>query len=580
MKVARSRASAPRREASPRARHAGLVALALIALLVGRLDAQTTTATTGSVTQPTSQPTTQPTTQPARDVVAAGTDERVWVGVTIANSDRNTPGQRTILRTRGTGDGQRWTLVTELPTPVQSLATRGSEAIAVLPDQSWQLISGTSIDTTIRTGRPLPEEAELIALAGDGNQLWAIGYGPPPRSDSATSTTSATRASIQPATATAANRAVEVEATPKTAPAPRLQIYRLDSTQWTSLDTLPLTVRRDALWPLAFAIVAHQPTFAAPSSDGRLHVFQLRAGSSQGGWIDRTLPPLGASLRDVTIVDNDDQVVLFATSRTGRVTMAQLGVNGQWTMTDLGASPTTMPADRAITEAFGQIMSYTLDTSGKLLEQPLDDNGKPTTQPIIVDAPEPADLSRVVNIINIGVMVLLTWVMVIALRRRGKLQQVLKRVDELSLAPFGPRFAAGVIDSVPMIAMILIFAIRADVPVEELEGRVLETDFQIWMLWSIGAYLLYTTATEAIFKRSVGKMLFGLRIVDLEGKSPDLRAILYRNLLRVIDLVLLFPIAMVLFSPLRQRVGDLAAGTIVIRPAVATKTDRTDRDTD
>ncbi len=40
-----------------------------------------------------------------------------------------------------------------------------------------------------------------------------------------------------------------------------------------------------------------------------------------------------------------------------------------------------------------------------------------------------------------------------------------------------------------------------------------------------------------------------------------------RNLLRIIDLVVLFPLPLllVLYTPLRQRIGDIAARTIVIQ---------------
>ena len=38
---------------------------------------------------------------------------------------------------------------------------------------------------------------------------------------------------------------------------------------------------------------------------------------------------------------------------------------------------------------------------------------------------------------------------------------------------------------------------------------------------------------------------------------------LMRNALRIIDLPA-FPLALILFSPLRQRAGDLAAGTLVV----------------
>jgi uncharacterized RDD family membrane protein YckC len=81
-----------------------------------------------------------------------------------------------------------------------------------------------------------------------------------------------------------------------------------------------------------------------------------------------------------------------------------------------------------------------------------------------------------------------------------------------------------------------------------------------------GIYLVYVIAAELLFGKTLGKWFFGLQIVGLDGKRPPLVALLVRNLLRLVDLALMWlPLAMVLFSPLRQRVGDLAAGTLVVQ---------------
>jgi uncharacterized RDD family membrane protein YckC len=76
-------------------------------------------------------------------------------------------------------------------------------------------------------------------------------------------------------------------------------------------------------------------------------------------------------------------------------------------------------------------------------------------------------------------------------------------------------------------------------------------------------YLLHTTVAEAICGQSIGKMFFGIRVVGPEGEPPSLRSIILRNILRVLDLAVA-PLLLVLLTPLRQRIGDLAAGTVVI----------------
>lgn len=68
--------------------------------------------------------------------------------------------------------------------------------------------------------------------------------------------------------------------------------------------------------------------------------------------------------------------------------------------------------------------------------------------------------------------------------------------------------------------------------------------------------------------QTVGKRLFRLRVVDVEGLRLQFHQIVTRNLLRFVDSLPLFYFAGGLvcwFNPKRQRLGDIAANTIVIR---------------
>jgi uncharacterized RDD family membrane protein YckC len=83
-----------------------------------------------------------------------------------------------------------------------------------------------------------------------------------------------------------------------------------------------------------------------------------------------------------------------------------------------------------------------------------------------------------------------------------------------------------------------------------------------------GAFLIYvvhTTIGEALYGRSIGKYLFGLRVVSYNGDRVPAGRIVLRNLMRMLDATLIYvPLFLLIFTPLRQRVGDLAARTIVI----------------
>jgi uncharacterized RDD family membrane protein YckC len=91
--------------------------------------------------------------------------------------------------------------------------------------------------------------------------------------------------------------------------------------------------------------------------------------------------------------------------------------------------------------------------------------------------------------------------------------------------------------------------------------------------------LLYTTLAEWLWRgQTVGKRLLRLRVVDAGGFRLEPSQVIVRNLMRLVDglpaLYLLGGITC-LVSRHRQRLGDLAAGTVVIR---APKLSRPDLD--
>lgn len=74
---------------------------------------------------------------------------------------------------------------------------------------------------------------------------------------------------------------------------------------------------------------------------------------------------------------------------------------------------------------------------------------------------------------------------------------------------------------------------------------------------------------EALMRgRSVGKALFGLRVIGADGSPVQLRQTVVRSLLALIDIYLSIGFVAVItamFSPVSQRLGDMAASTVVIR---------------
>jgi len=93
------------------------------------------------------------------------------------------------------------------------------------------------------------------------------------------------------------------------------------------------------------------------------------------------------------------------------------------------------------------------------------------------------------------------------------------------------------------------------------------------VLYLAGAFLIdwaYFAGTEIVMNgRTPGKRIVGLRVVTREGGSASTGALLTRNLLRVVDVIVGVPLMAI--DPLSRRLGDRLAGTIVVhdRPAAA-----------
>jgi uncharacterized RDD family membrane protein YckC len=84
----------------------------------------------------------------------------------------------------------------------------------------------------------------------------------------------------------------------------------------------------------------------------------------------------------------------------------------------------------------------------------------------------------------------------------------------------------------------------------------------------LGWALYYFFALESGEGQTVGKRLMKLRVVRADGRPAGMREIAVRTILRVVDNYLVGLIVMLATGERRQRVGDLAAGTIVVDASV------------
>ena len=131
----------------------------------------------------------------------------------------------------------------------------------------------------------------------------------------------------------------------------------------------------------------------------------------------------------------------------------------------------------------------------------------------------------------------------------------------------GQRLVATVVDLVLLAVLVLATAYALGPTfTDDRASQAIQLAWRI--VHYIGLALVYYSVSEAITGTTPGKMLLGLKVVKLDGSSYGLKAVLIRNLLRIVDgLPLLYipGIIIIRLTEKRQRLGDLAAGTQVVR---------------
>jgi uncharacterized RDD family membrane protein YckC len=127
-------------------------------------------------------------------------------------------------------------------------------------------------------------------------------------------------------------------------------------------------------------------------------------------------------------------------------------------------------------------------------------------------------------------------------------------------ASLGSRAAAVVIDGV-ILSIGWILLVGIGFAISDAVGGVM---FLVSFVASIG----YAFGLEATRGATPGKRLMRIKVVRADGGSPiGWTASIVRNLLRIVDGIACYLVGYLVASssPQRQRIGDKAAGTIVVR---------------
>jgi uncharacterized RDD family membrane protein YckC len=155
---------------------------------------------------------------------------------------------------------------------------------------------------------------------------------------------------------------------------------------------------------------------------------------------------------------------------------------------------------------------------------------------------------------------------------------------ELTLAGVGSRFAARLLDELIRGAALLVILLVLGFPVGALIGSLSDRGSSVLAavvsivvgLFAFALLFGYDVFFEVYASgRSPGKRATGLRVVQSAGEPVGFRASVIRNLIRLVDFL---PTAYavgaisILVTPRNQRLGDLAAGTLVVRETKAAAT--------
>ena len=488
------------------------------------------------------------------DVLAHGDEEQFWVGQvtplpTVPKSVQTTVYDRVV------GQDDKWEALARMPARVVELASRGSQPAALLDDGTWMLLYN---DSPPFTAGPLPTPARMIALAGGRDAWWAVGVVPGGMAAVATQPTTG------PATRPA--QAAATQAAPTRPVGTRLVLFSLTANDWKPVAEIP---DPPAAVPAAsVALINDSPYIAFLDATGTLRVAHLNGGA----WVrDARLD----NLRDVAqfkMLPQSTLPRLWVERQTGPDLLYAFGPRPPPPI-QLAPVAGSSPASRTVA-FFSGAVRMVAEVQGKIVEQDFAaDSGKTVGPAAALKLPQVGPMSRLQSLQLIVVTVALVIAVLGSFRQRMTMRGAPLKLEEIPLAPYGRRLAAGLIDACP-----LVLAVGAALAHFRAAGPDLDPTSQVIILivyWASGFfYVLYTTLMEALIGRSIGKVVLGLRIISLDGSPPQPAALVTRNLLRLIDVGVFFlSLVMILLFPLRQRAGDVAAGTIVIFGEVQKKGD-------
>lgn len=361
----------------------------------------------------------------------------------------------------------------------------------------------------------------------------------------------------------------------------QIQVLSLAAENWTVFPALPDELLGLDPERIDLADAGGNPAIAARIDESMAAVLLLREGQWQR--------------RDIGGLSEGDQLILIDGTANHELILYVWGAQDRLFAIDLetpDASPTVIPVEwklhedvkvslaqndpRAASMAVGAIRLIRGAIEGEpveesaarrdggdevLIELALDAHslepiGEGHAVPLRLAAMSPEEVRQ--QIVTLLLYALLVVAVVTVLRQKP--MPAPERLKDVAshLAPLSLRVAAGLVDALPLLIILGIwynFDDRMGVPAE-------------WVLFGAGAlvYFGHLILAEWLTGRSLGKVIFSLKVVRTDGTAPGLWAIILRNILRPLDVATFgVTLVMAMLTPLRQRLGDMAAATTVVQ---------------
>lgn len=489
-----------------------------------------------------------------RTLLVDESDQTIWVMVSPPQDDGQTAQSMVFSRPLG---NLNWQLMYQIAAPVRAMTHQDGEAAILLENGQWMFVyqGGRSL------GSSVPGNGELVQIAGNKDHLFGLAWVPGGLATMRASTQLAKKV-IHAAAPQEKNESV---ATTAPTAQSRLVLMRYALGAWTGVAEINAVPPKAAV---SLGSANGKVTVAYQTGTRQLQVVNW---SAEHGL--EPLKPIHASF------DIAQFKVFFPAGRLTIWTAPDAGAgslyrwNGGWSNPVVLSETTDLskPGARDIAAGNKEIrFVYAKADQWYVQQYRLD--GAANGAPVQILSQDDQTQTTESRWVSIAVIALLVFVMLSAFRRQDAIAETMQNRAQLHIAPLGRRLAAGLIDLSPYIIAVIVVSSKIG-RYERLTDAMNNPSVQDPLLITMGIYLLHTFLGELFFARSIGKYVIGLKVTDLHGEKPTTLAVFLRNLLRLIDLFVLF--LPIVISPLRQRIGDLAGGTLVVlsKPPVPVETE-------